>query len=638
MPPAGFDSDQERTVVASPRGGASLRPGENILNGTYVIERLLGKGGMGEVYQAEHIELGSKRAIKIISPEFARIEQHIGLFIEEARKLSRVNNDAIVRYYEFSRGESGARYLVMEYVDGESLAEILKRRRLDPHEVLALLHRVAQGLAAAYDQGIKAHRDISPANILLTEGRVDLAKVIDFGIAKSADPAAGTLIGTDFAGKFSFVSPEQAGLFGGQQDVDERSDIYSLGLLLAAAAIGFGERLDMGSEPVGVIRARQSVPDLSRIPEELHPLLTKMLQPRPQDRPASMRALAAEAEGLLRDRTTGVPGPGPRPTTRRGKLRWLLVGGIAASGLAVAGAALVLWPRPEPPPRIAEKPSPPAPVAFTPAVAVSPSPSPSPPQPAAPPPAPTPVVPPAQEAAVTPPPPAHVKPPDARDQLAAAMANLDCASLRTTAAPDGKDVIAGTVSTAADRATLLAIAAQLSEAQRPRLDLEVVPPPVCGALVQFGDWQTGGVAATGGIDVRLSGGAETLHQDDPIAVDVTSRQDYPLNLRIDYFTLGGQVLHMWPNAGTATAAVAAGATQEFLKSGPGNKVWRVGGAPFGVELISVAATRSPLDFGRELPAVELAGDYLGELKRALRQAGPSAQPRIATVLVHTEEK
>src|ERR1700689_3898585 len=183
MTPGAAESDQDRTILASPRSNTTLQPGDKILNDTYVIEKCIGKGGMGEVYVAEHIELGSKRAIKIILPEYARNTQYVALFIEEARKLSRVNNDAVVRYFEFSRDEFGAGYLVMEFVDGESLAAILDRRRLTSTEVVELLERGGQGLAAAYDQGIKAHRDISPANILVPQGHVDHAKVIDFGIA-----------------------------------------------------------------------------------------------------------------------------------------------------------------------------------------------------------------------------------------------------------------------------------------------------------------------------------------------------------------------------------------------------------------------------------------------------------------------
>src|ERR1700689_1834958 len=87
MPPAAHDDDHERTIVVRSSGEATLQPGAKILNDTYVIEAVLGQGGMGEVYKAEHIELGAKRAIKIIIPQFARGPQYVSLLIEEARKL-----------------------------------------------------------------------------------------------------------------------------------------------------------------------------------------------------------------------------------------------------------------------------------------------------------------------------------------------------------------------------------------------------------------------------------------------------------------------------------------------------------------------------------------------------------------------
>src|SRR5439155_8296851 len=114
-------------------------------------------------------------------------------------------------------------------------------------------------------------------------------KLIDFGIAKSTDPAGLTTIGSVFALKFSYVSHEQVGLFGGR--IDLRSDIYSLGLVLAAAAIGFGRKLDMGSSAPTMIAARQRVPDLSEVPASLRPVIAPMLDPRPENRPPSMRAL-----------------------------------------------------------------------------------------------------------------------------------------------------------------------------------------------------------------------------------------------------------------------------------------------------------------------------------------------------------
>jgi serine/threonine protein kinase len=632
MAPGGPDSD--RTVVAGARSGGTLHPGDQILNNTYVIKKLLGKGGMGEVYEAEHIELGARRAIKIILPEYAKNTQYVGLFIEEARKLSRVNNDAIVRYYEFSRDAIGARYLVMEFVAGESLAETLEHRRFESAEVFGLLERLAQGLAAAYDQGIKAHRDISPANILLPQGRADQAKVIDFGIAKSGDGGV-TLIGSDFAGKYSYVSPEQVGLFGGQEDVNEKSDIYCLGLLLAAAAMGFGKRLDMGNEPASVIRARQSVPDLSAIPAELRPLLTRMLQPRSQARPASMRALIEEARQLTQRRgarasaTAAVP---VRSHSQRRIQAWQRTTGIVGLLLAISIGTFALWPRAtvEPTPPAAEKPAA-SPATLTPPVAAPPTTVT--PQPQA-------VVQPLPPQAAVLPPPPPLAPPDPRAELNEAIKNLDCASLHTGSAADGAESITGTVRDPQDQAMLTAIAARLPPDARAQIDVSIVPPPVCRFAGEFDRLQAGGLVSRDGIEVHLVRGGETLHEGEPIAVEVKSLRDYPVNLRIDYFTLDGEVLHMWPNADLPTAKLPAGETREFLHSGPGNAVWRTGGAPFGTEFIAVTATTSPLDFGTTLAPVGQADDYLRVLRDALdKTAQTGGQPNLAaTIFVHTSEK
>jgi hypothetical protein len=242
-----------------------------------------------------------------------------------------VRNDAIVNYEGLFRGEGDLRYLVMEFIEGESLTKVLSRRRLEPAEVLRLRNRLVQGLAAAHDRGI-IHRDLSPDNIILPEGDVDRAKLIDFGIAKSANPGDATVIGSAFAGKFSYASPEQVGLFGGQ--VDARSDIYSLGLVLAAAAIGFGKALEMGGSPATVIAARQRLPDLGAVPASLRPVIEPMLQPRPEDRPASMRELLVAVK-------TEPPPAGARapatPRTPRNSHRVLL---IAAGMIIVVGAAI----------------------------------------------------------------------------------------------------------------------------------------------------------------------------------------------------------------------------------------------------------------------------------------------------------
>ena len=312
--------DGEATRLVTGRAASSgLAPG-TLLGNTYIIEALLARGGMGEVYRARHVELGTQHAIKIILPNLAEDPKIVQLFLEEARKLGRLNNDAVVDYEGFFRDEHGLRYLVTEFVPGESLEQVLHRRRLEPDEVLRLRDRLALGLAAAHELGI-VHRDVSPENILLPDGNIDRAKLIDFGIAKSTDPAGLTIIGSDFAGKYSYVSPEQVGLFGGR--IDLRSDIYSLGLVLAAAAIGFGRKIDMGNSAPTLIAARQRVPDLSEVPASLRPVIAPMLNPRPDDRPSSMRALL------------GAPGSQALPPPKRRLALW------AASTAAVLFASLV---------------------------------------------------------------------------------------------------------------------------------------------------------------------------------------------------------------------------------------------------------------------------------------------------------
>jgi serine/threonine protein kinase len=310
--------DSDATSPGGGRSGTQKDPGSSkiepglLLGHTWVVEEFLGRGGMGEVWRCRHIELSTEHAVKIILPELSQEPNFVALFKEEARRLSRLASDAIVRYEGLFRDEWRRLYLVMEFVDGPSLSKVLEDDRLGVGEIRRLLERVALGLAAAHEHGI-LHRDISPDNIILPERDVDRAKIIDFGIAKSLDPSDITLIGNKFAGKQAFVSPEQAGLFGGQ--VDARSDIYSLGLVLAAAALGHGRRLDMGSSPASIIQKRMAVPDLREIPPGLRSLISWMLQSDPSQRPQSIRALL-ERDHLRPDNVGDMPAPRAYPSLR----------------------------------------------------------------------------------------------------------------------------------------------------------------------------------------------------------------------------------------------------------------------------------------------------------------------------------
>ena len=256
------------------------------LNQTYRIDSLIGVGGMGEVFKGHNIQTGDPVAIKVVLPEYARDEMIFDLFRKEARVLNHLSHDAIVRYYVFSLDRAlGRPYLAMEFVDGPSLAVRSKSKPLSVPDFFSLLRLLADGLHKAHEAGV-IHRDISPDNVILPGGLVENAKIIDFGIARSANVGGGTLLGGSFAGKYSYVSPEQLGLYGGQ--VTPKSDIYSLGLTMAAAVRG--QPIDMSGSQVEVIEKRRVVPDLAAlgIPSELRAILTSMLRPDPANRFSSM--------------------------------------------------------------------------------------------------------------------------------------------------------------------------------------------------------------------------------------------------------------------------------------------------------------------------------------------------------------
>ena len=313
-----------------PSPGTSLHPG-SLLSHTYEIVTLVGRGGMGEVYRARHRHLGSEHAIKIILPDLASDERVVGLFKREAQVLRRLRHEAVVSYDGLFSDEHGRVYLAMEFVDGPSLKDVLKAGALKPGDVRMLRDRLAAGLAAAHDTGV-VHRDLSPDNVILPDSRLDLAKIIDFGIAKRTDPEKSTIIGSQFAGKYSYASPEQFGMYGG--DVGPKSDIYSLGLVLAAAASG--KALPMGTSTIEVVEARRQVPDLTALPGELRREIAPLLEPDPKNRPASMH----DVIGLGR-RPPGKPGAARRPAAGADKTAQASRGGGRRAAMAMV-AVLVL--------------------------------------------------------------------------------------------------------------------------------------------------------------------------------------------------------------------------------------------------------------------------------------------------------
>ena len=280
-----------------PGAGGPLAPG-TVLSSTFEIEELVARGGMGEVYRARHRITGDAIAIKTIRPELAGDPKVAELFKREAQALRNLRHPAIVSYEGVFDDGTGSLFLAMEYVDGPSLSKLMHNGAVPPAELARLRDRLAGGLAAAHAQGV-VHRDLSPDNVILPGGRIDDAKLIDFGIAKQTEGSKATIIGTDFAGKYAFAAPEQLGMHGG--DVGPRADIYSLGLVLAAAALG--GPLDMGNSPGTAVQARLKVPDLAKVPADLRASLSRMLQPDPAQRPASMAELISPT-GARRPSTT----------------------------------------------------------------------------------------------------------------------------------------------------------------------------------------------------------------------------------------------------------------------------------------------------------------------------------------------
>ena len=255
-----------------------LRAGE-LLNNTYVIERLIGSGGTGEVYLAKNIVSGRQFAIKILKQEFSQNEAFINLMRREADVLHNVINDAVVRYNELLKSEmhGGFVFLVMEFIEGRQLAEIMQSSGgMAPGDLLQIASRMGQGLAAAHAQNA-FHRDISPDNIILPGGDPTKAKLIDFGIARDISENAQTVVGGGFAGKYQYASPEQL-----NGEVDARSDLYSLGVTLLNAYRGKSSQI--GSSLMEIVQAKARRVDTRDVPGKLGELIARLVEPRPEDR------------------------------------------------------------------------------------------------------------------------------------------------------------------------------------------------------------------------------------------------------------------------------------------------------------------------------------------------------------------
>ncbi len=218
-----------------PRDGSALRgPSgasliDQVIAERYLVLRKLGEGGMGQVYLAEHVKMGRKSAIKVMSPTMANDTEAVSRFNREAAHASRINHPNVAAIYDFGETPDGIIYLAMEYVDGEPLTKMLESgATLGSARVSEITRQVAAALDAAHDLGI-IHRDLKPDNVMIARGRdgADIVKVVDFGIAKAQIDGqkvtrTGLIVGTP-----EYMSPEQAS----GDALDGRSDNYALALV-----------------------------------------------------------------------------------------------------------------------------------------------------------------------------------------------------------------------------------------------------------------------------------------------------------------------------------------------------------------------------------------------------------------------
>jgi serine/threonine protein kinase/Leucine-rich repeat (LRR) protein len=340
---AADEQEEVGSVLAPPQD-----PGEIGRLGEYRVLRLLGKGGMGLVFEAEDPRLRRRIALKVMRPRLAASRAARERFLREARAAAAVEHDHIVPIFQVGE-DKGVPFIAMPFLKGESLDHRLRRQPVLPvPEVVRIGRETAEGLAAAHAVGL-IHRDIKPANLWLecAAGRV---KVLDFGLARVPAGDAqltqeGAILGTP-----AFMAPEQAR----GEKVDGRSDLFSLGVILYRLCCG--KPAFHGQDPVSTLLAIATAHPRSprkvnpAVPAELSELVMRLLQKDPRRRPASAAAVVHTLQDLeeklrreqaAREQTVSLP-PSPKGNSAAGRRRRLLL--LIGSLVLLAGlVGVALW-------------------------------------------------------------------------------------------------------------------------------------------------------------------------------------------------------------------------------------------------------------------------------------------------------
>jgi tRNA A-37 threonylcarbamoyl transferase component Bud32 len=321
--------------------------------GSFRVVRKLGEGGMGEVFEAVQEEIEKRAAIKVLHAELSQNEEVATRFLNEAKAVNIIQHPGIVSVYDYGRLPTGAAFIIMEFLEGESLARRMQQRQ-PTSEILRIGRQLASTLTAAHHKGI-VHRDLKPDNVMLVPDPDvvggERAKILDFGIAKVKDARAaatafetrdGLVLGTP-----AYMAPEQCR---GAKNVDDRADVYSLGVMLYELTCG---KLPFVSDEPGTLMAMQiyekpapiTLPpsQMQTVPPGLVRLIERMMAKDAAARLA-MAGVVAELEGLgAATSGASLPPPSARPARARASV-WVIGG--AALVIVGALAALVALRRP----------------------------------------------------------------------------------------------------------------------------------------------------------------------------------------------------------------------------------------------------------------------------------------------------
>jgi serine/threonine-protein kinase len=360
--------DATRLVTTSQMSASPLNPDDPliglVLAGKYAVKRRIGEGGMGLVYEGVHREIDKRVAIKVLRDDLSRRPEVVARFRQEAKSASRIGHENIVDISDFGETARGASYFVMEFLEGEDLANVLGRDvTVDPERACAILLQCCRALSATHAKGI-VHRDIKPENIFLTkrDGKDDFVKIVDFGIAKMSDietdgapgrklTKTGMIFGTP-----EYMSPEQAA----GRELDHRVDVYALGIILyecVAGRVPFEGDTFMGILTQHLFAELPPIREINpaaTISRELELVIRKALAKEPDERYQDTEELAdairCALEGRLSPATAMTPSSvgsagslgNLDPIPRRKAPRWMwlatALGAVGALGWVALGS------------------------------------------------------------------------------------------------------------------------------------------------------------------------------------------------------------------------------------------------------------------------------------------------------------